>query len=222
MVGNTVFHHRIFQNIRGHSANGAGSPQCPIYRHIPDHRMLCPARKKSSIFLHCDHMSRLYFKIRDLRILHHSEQSSKVPGRLVHAKIRDSLPISVKMTFKRTHFSRPHIRTGSVKTDRDPVHAAEIDIFPQFKPGTSIITRVRSLPSSNFHSHGRENRKSDQMLFCRELVRFFFASVSGSSTQEAHITYIRTPDLIVRREYSDLPGRIRRSRDFPLRRLHAS
>ena len=126
------------------------------------------------------------------------------------------------MSLKRRYFSRPHIRFGAVKSNRDPIHSPEIDIFSKLKPDTLIISGICSLSASDFHPHGRQCRESDQMLFCRELVRFFFASVSGSSTQEAHITYIRTPDLIVRREYSDLPGRIRRSRDFPLRRLHAS
>ena len=37
MVGNTVFHHRVFQDIRNNSTGCTGSPQCAVYCHVPDH-----------------------------------------------------------------------------------------------------------------------------------------------------------------------------------------
>ena len=181
MIRNTVLYNRILQNIRNHASGSTCSPQRAIDCHIPDHRMLCATCENSPIFLHRDHMSRLYLKIRDLRILHHAEQSTKVPGWLVHTEVGYRLSISIKMSLKRRYFSRPHIRFGTVKSDRDPVHSPEIDIFSKLKPDTLIISGICSLSASDFHPHGRQCRESDQMLFCSDLVRFFLCPVSISS-----------------------------------------
>ena len=181
MIGNTVLHNGILQNIRNHSSGSTCSPERTVDCHVPDHRMLCAACENSPFFFHCDHVSRLYLKIHDLRILHRAEQSTIVPGWLVHTEVGYRLSISIKMSLKRRYFSRPHIRFGAVKSDRDPVHSPEIDIFSKLKPGTLIISWISSLSAPDFHPHGRQCRKSDQMLFCSDLVRFFLCPVPISS-----------------------------------------